>query len=68
MSGGSINGEKHPYMRIEAWIYGVKGQPPLAEPWLKRTDVCLGRDKSPAEWMAKWLEKESRGNKKLQQR
>lgn len=63
----SINGNKHPYMRLEAWTHGIQGNPPLAETWLKRTTKSIGKDISPAEWMQNWLEEQSKREKKLPQ-
>lgn len=60
----SINGNQHPYLRIEAWTDGIQGRPPLAETWLSRTRPALGKTISPAEWMMNWLERESKSDKK----
>lgn len=59
----SINGNKHPYMRLEAWTHGIQGNPPLAETWLKRTTKSIGKDISPSEWMQSWIEEQERHDK-----
>lgn len=63
----SINGNRHPYLRLEAWDKGIKGQAPLAEPWLKRTRPALGKKLSPAEWITEWIQKERKADRHPEQ-
>lgn len=65
-SNSSTNGSKHPYMRVEAWTKGIQGRAPLSETWLKRTTKSIGKDISPAEWMANWLHQLEKENKNPQ--
>ena len=50
----SINSDKHPYMREDAWRVGLFNRDgrrlsfPLSETFLKRDLECLGSSESPA--------------------